>query len=1021
MSRRLFLSMGSDEFEKPDARFPGFRSAMAAYLRRADCAVKVQEEFRQAVEWDTVEKLAEYIQGCDAVVHLLGQQPGSIASESARKAFLANSTLLGGKEFLADYPELQKTLGDCSDLTYTQWEAFLSIHYSVPLFIYATDDAGKTQPSHIERLKSAGKHAESFHSDVDLFGKLIGDLRSILPEIPELTQRIAVSKFLQHVAEVFLGREAELEFLDGAWDRRINVLSLIAWGGVGKTSLICQWIQRSFIDRDWKDDSGAPSLWRYFDWTFYDQGTGSLDDESANRTGNVGDFFEQALTFFGDPDPKLPGKGTRLAELVRQQHTLLILDGMEPLQAPPNSNQAGQLLDPELHNLLVALAQQNPGLCLISSRQHVRDLAGLRGRAAEIKDLEELTTETAIRLLRKMQITGTEEELQEACKKFDCHALSLTLLGRFLFDAHGGDISRIDRVNLHKADRLTRPERHRTAWGVLEAYDEWLQTHGSDPTLLAVLRLVGLFDRPGSVECLRELRSGDVIAGLTEPIHNMDQDEWNVLLKRLERSHLIRLRPSQTLSGQHDVDAHPLVREYFAEQLRKESSEAFQTAHGRLFDYLCESTEHQPDGIDGLQPLYQAVMHGCLAQRHEEALYGVYVERILRGTGHFGSYYSCYALGAHGDDLRAMASFFLSPWASVDSTLDLEAQGFVFAEAAERLRLLGRYQEALDPFTISEQIAVETKCWDAAAVRASNLGMCSLALGRIPAALECVHHAVEYADKGKDSFLRADFRASVGHAQHMAGEFAEAIESFRTAETLHLATQPSYPQLYSFQGYNYGKLLLAQAERFVWRIILGSIQRGSRDESDQQLRGIVAAELRESAARVANLFRWRDSTDNPLTIGLDYLYRALVNLYSEIHRSVTSLPSRSISDSQAVRDLEVASRELKKSGHIEAVLECYIATGMCQALSGAPISSIALLAEAEQIATRGPMPLYLADIHLTRARLIGSPKVDVEGLNVDVRTELAEARRLIEKHKYNRRMPELLDAEAVLLHGETDS
>ena len=74
-----------------------------------------------------------------------------------------------------------------------------------------------------------------------------------------------------------------------------------------------------------------------------------------------------------------------------------------------------------------------------------------------------------------MQITGTDEELEQACDKYGCHALSLTLLGRFLFDAHRGDIRRIDRVrDLQRADALTREERHRSAWKVLEAYENWL-------------------------------------------------------------------------------------------------------------------------------------------------------------------------------------------------------------------------------------------------------------------------------------------------------------------------------------------------------------------------------------------------------------------------------------------------------------------------------------------------------------------------------------------------------------------
>jgi hypothetical protein len=69
---RLFLSCVTSELEfqpKPgtrdnDARFPGFRSALAAYLRRANCEVKAQEGSRQAGELDTVEKLADYIRGC---------------------------------------------------------------------------------------------------------------------------------------------------------------------------------------------------------------------------------------------------------------------------------------------------------------------------------------------------------------------------------------------------------------------------------------------------------------------------------------------------------------------------------------------------------------------------------------------------------------------------------------------------------------------------------------------------------------------------------------------------------------------------------------------------------------------------------------------------------------------------------------------------------------------------------------------------------------------------------------------
>jgi hypothetical protein len=556
--RRLFLSMVSGEFEKPEGRYPGFRSALAEYLRRADCDTKVQEDFPQEGKLDTVEKLADYIRTCAAVVHLVGELPGAVANAKSVAAFLKAEP-----DFLNQHPDLRAQLGDCADLTYTQWEAFLALHYGVGLFVYATDRAGDSQQQHLDRLESVGRYAEPFRSDVDLLGKLIGDLRKIIPSIPELRQEIGTSRFLRHTAEFFLGRDEELQFLDGIWDRRVNVLSLIAWGGVGKTSLVCRWIQQRFIDRQWQDPSGGPALWRYFDWSFYDQGTRSLDDEKATRVGSVGDFFEQALSFFGDPNPSQPGKGQRLARLVRAQHSLLILDGLEPLQQPPNHPQAGRLLDPDLADLLTALAQYNPGLCLVTSRQAPAELDVLGGLAAERRDLDELPKKVAVQLLRELQITGTDKELERACDLFDCHALSLTLLGRFLLDAHGGDIARVDRIKLklHKADRLTRPERHRTAWRVLEAYDGWLNAADGDPKALAVLRLVGLFDRVASADCLAALRAEPVIAGLTEAIQRdvMDEDEWNILLRRLERAHLVKLRPSARRTRRRRPSAGPRV------------------------------------------------------------------------------------------------------------------------------------------------------------------------------------------------------------------------------------------------------------------------------------------------------------------------------------------------------------------------------------------------------------------------------------------------------------------------------
>jgi len=75
------------------------------------------------------------------------------------------------------------------------------------------------------------------------------------------------------------------------------------------------------------------------------------------------------------------------------------------------------------------------------------------------------------------------------------------------------------------------------------------------------------------------------------------------------------------------------------------------------------------------------------------------------------------------------------------------------------------------------------------------------------------------------------------------------------------------------------------------------------------------------------------------------------------------------------------------------------------------------LDEAWDIAERGPMPLFLADIHLYRARLFHAVTpypwaTDSDGHPRGPHDDLAEARRLIEKHGYWRRKEELEDAEA---------
>ena len=62
---------------------------------------------------------------------------------------------------------------------------------------------------------------------------------------------------------MLFGREEELARLDAAWaDPRTHVASIVAWGGVGKTSLLVAWVGRLSAD-------GWPGVEACFDWSFY--------------------------------------------------------------------------------------------------------------------------------------------------------------------------------------------------------------------------------------------------------------------------------------------------------------------------------------------------------------------------------------------------------------------------------------------------------------------------------------------------------------------------------------------------------------------------------------------------------------------------------------------------------------------------------------------------------------------------------------------------------------------------------
>ncbi|HYH68852.1 MAG TPA: hypothetical protein VD866_29435 [Urbifossiella sp.] len=966
----VFISCVSDEFEKTGAAFSGLRGQLRQYLARTRLNVRVQEDFPQTAV-DTIEKLDREIRRCAVVVHLVGEKPGAIAHPAAVASYLN-----GEPTFLANWPDLWAALGDCSGISYTQWEALIALHHGIPLLVYGTDKSATQQP-HLDRLKLGRRYATPIKTDADLLGQLIGDIHDILPTVPKFTRQLAPSKLSRHAAKQFFGREDELALLDRAWaDPGTHVLSLVAWGGVGKTSLVTHWVATRMAANGW------PGVERYYDWSFYSQGTGDSRQTSSDL------FISDALKFFGDPDPVLGSpweRGQRLAGLVRQHRTLLVLDGVEPLQYPPTdkSGQAGRLKDQALDALLQSLVQENTGLCVVTTREHLANIDSYPTQQEH--KLDKLLLDAATGLIRHLQLVGSDDEIAAMWEELDGHALSMLQLGRLLARGYGRDLRKWREMGFTKADRL---KQGRSTMKVMRKYEAWLAGGEKEQQLeLAVLRLMGLFEKPMSPGCFAALREPPVIAGLTEQFAGAEDFELEAAVTTLIENELLSHAGGDDYSGpllSVPLDAHPLIREYFAEQLQTDHPAAFKEAHSQLFDYLCKTTPHRPDGLEGLAPLYEAVTHGCLAGRHAEACDAVYNDRILRGTSP-GGFYSSKRLGAIGADLAAVAAFFDTPWSLLSTNLQVADQAWLLNQAAQRLRSLGRLTESLQPTRAGLEMRLQQKNWKAAGRAARNLSGLKVSLGQLADAVSDARKSITYADLSGDAFLQMVCNTGAADALHQSGKRVEAGTLFVDAERMQKERQPEYELLYSVQGFNYCDWLFAPADRVAWQVL---IQAGSTARKNPQELAICV-DVEHHATRTLG---WARQHLGLLDNALDHLTLARVGLARAILANPLPQPTLTLPHvADAVNGIRAAGQvHLLPNGLLTAALYHFV--------RGEHDLARQHLAEAQQIAERGPMPLFLADVHLHRARMFRD------------RTELAKAAKLIRDLGYGRRDDELADA-----------
>ena len=141
---------------------------------------------------------------------------------------------------------------------------------------------------------------------------------------------------------------------------------------------------------------------------------------------------------------------------------------------------------------------------------------------------------------------------------------------------------------------------------------------------------------------------------------------------------------------------------------------------------------------------------------------------------------------------------------------------------------------------------------------------------------------------------------------------------------------------------------------------------------------------------------------NHLTLGRAALYEAFLT-QSAIHNPHSAI--------------EQAVSGLRSAGTMDHLPRGLLTRAWLRALTGrrtGAASAVADLDEAWEIAARGSMRLFQADILLMRARLFGLPSAEEKYPWESPQADLAAARTLIEQCGYGRRLEELEDAERAL-------
>lgn len=570
-----------------------------------------------------------------------------------------------------------------------------------------------------------------------------------------------ISKLPTALTSSFVNREKELRLFENvARDWTCNVFVLVAPGGVGKTTLVRRWLEL-------RRDNSYEGFTRVYAFSF-----GTLESKADSES-----FFTDLSDFWGgtvreiwtDRGLSKSSRVRKIAFEIAQEPALIVIDALEFLQ----SNIFDHELDSESMKIfLLHLASSNRGLCIVTSRNEIKEI-GI-SRSVKQYSLSHLEEYAGIELLRKMGIYGKLEILKEIVTKFDGHTLSLIMVSILLLQQYRGDSSQIAVIDIDLGD-IHPYEGERAVRKIYIEIEKNLNAENALNT--TILSLCGIFSRRIRVVDLHSIITENKIHGVPKSLRKISLEELRALLAKLREYKVVSYYNTSDEKQDDCVEIHPVISDALRTRAR-ERKEFWRSANQAIYLHYKKVLTPSPDSLKELLPYYLAVIHANQAGLYDDA-FNTYIGISKRGRDR----------GFYSTDLAAVGSFFQRRWDTPRHNLNETQKAYVRNIAGLDLRAVGNLGVALRIVRKSFQSYRTMKNLDDAAKAGGDLSELYLAFGNIQRSIDTAKTALllikaeneENTNDGNWRLLRSRV-SRLGHSYHQMGNFPKARESFEQAK-----------------------------------------------------------------------------------------------------------------------------------------------------------------------------------------------------------------------------------------------